>query len=261
MPDIFNSASLITLLTLACLEIILGIDNVIFVSIVMGRLPKEQQPKARKFWMVAGISARIILLMCLGWLVKNPMKFDIMGYVFELGNFVMLAGGLFLIIKTVLEIHHKLEGDEEEREQEEGSKMKTSFANALFQIILIDLVFSFDSMITAVGLARQVEIMIIAVIIAMIIMFLFSGKIAEFIHKHPTLKMLAMSFLVIVGFALFFEGLHPIHHQEIPKGYIYFAMAFSFGVELLNMKLRKKSNVPAIKLQEPDPASVEEDLK
>lgn len=249
MSELLTVDALISLITLSLLEIVLGIDNVIFVSIVMGRLPRADQPKARRIWMVTGIAVRVVLLICLGWLVRNPLKFDILGYTFELGNLVMLAGGLFLIIKTVTEIHHKLEGDEKEREETTTQKVGTSLANAVVQIIIIDLVFSFDSMITAVGLAKHVEVMIVAVVIAMFIMFLFSGKIADFIHKHPTLKMLALSFLVMVGFTLFFEGLHPIHHQEIPKGYIYFAMAFSFGVELLNMRLRKKTK--PVQLREP----------
>ena len=249
MTELFTVDGLISLITLSLLEIVLGIDNVIFVSIVMGRLPKADQPKARRIWMIAGIAVRVILLICLGWLVRNPLKFPILGYTFELGNLVMLVGGLFLLINTVREIHHKLEGDEKELEETTTKKVGSSFGSAVVQIILTDLVFSFDSMITAVGLARQVEVMIVAVVIAMFIMFVFSGKISDFIHKHPTLKMLALSFLVMVGFALFFEGLHPIHHQEIPKGYIYFAMAFSFGVELLNMRLRKRTK--PVELREP----------
>ena len=249
MTELFTVDALISLITLSLLEIVLGIDNVIFVSIVMGRLPKADQPKARRIWMIAGIAVRVILLICLGWLVRNPLKFPILGYTFELGNLVMLVGGLFLLINTVREIHHKLEGDEKELEETTTKKVGSSFGSAVVQIILTDLVFSFDSMITAVGLARQVEVMIVAVVIAMFIMFVFSGKISDFIHKHPTLKMLALSFLVMVGFALFFEGLHPIHHQEIPKGYIYFAMAFSFGVELLNMRLRKRTK--PVELREP----------
>jgi predicted tellurium resistance membrane protein TerC len=241
MSHLLTWESLISLLTLAVLEIVLGIDNVIFVSIVMSKLPESRQPAARRVWMFTGIAVRVLLLLCLGWLIHNPYELDILGYKFEVGNIVMLAGGLFLIVKTVGEIHEKLEGDEKEELSRESKKMKTSFGRAILQIILIDLVFSFDSMITAVGMARNIEIMIVAVVIAMFIMFLFSGQISRFIHKHPTLKMLALSFLVMVGFALFFEGLKPIHGQEIPKGYIYFAMAFSFGVELLNMRVRKKS--------------------
>jgi len=250
MTELFTVDALISLITLSLLEIVLGIDNVIFVSIVMGRLPAAQQPVARRVWMFTGIGVRVLLLLCLGWLVRNPFKIPIWHYTFELGNLIMLAGGLFLIIKTVTEIHEKLEGDEEEREESGKDKVGTTLGNAIVQIILIDLVFSFDSMITAVGLAKHIEVMILAVVIAMIIMFMFSAHISAFIHKHPTLKMLALSFLVMVGFALFFEGLEPVHHQQIPKGYIYFAMAFSFGVEVLNMRLRKPSS-KKVKLQEP----------
>ncbi len=259
MADLFTLDALISLITLSLLEIVLGIDNVIFVSIVMGRLQPAQQPKARRIWMFTGIAVRVLLLLCLGWLVRNPLKIPIAGYTFELGNLVMLAGGLFLIWKTVKEIHHKLEGDQEELEDNAIQKARISFGNAVGQIILIDLVFSFDSMITAVGLARHVEVMIVAVIIAMVIMFVFSGKIASFIHQHPTLKMLALSFLVMVGFTLFFEGLEPLHHQHIPKGYVYFAMAFSFGVELLNMRLRKAS-AKRVNLQEPDPGKLQDNI-
>lgn len=250
MTELLTIDSLISLITLSLLEIVLGIDNVIFVSIIMGRLPVDKQPAARRIWMVTGISVRVVLLLCLGWLVRNPLKFDVFGYTFELGNFIMLVGGLFLIIKTVMEIHEKLEGDEEAKETTAKNKVNaTTLLNAVIQIIAVDMVFSFDSMITAIGLAEHVEIMIVAVVIAMFIMFVFSGRISDFIHKHPTLKMLALSFLVMIGFALFFEGMHPIHHQEIPKGYIYFAMAFSFGVELLNMRIRKKTKAP-IELRE-----------
>lgn len=252
MEHLLTADAIVSLITLSVLEIVLGIDNVIFVSIVMGKLPQHKQITARRIWMFTGIGVRIALLLGLTWLVKNPLKWDISGYEFQLGNFVMLIGGLFLIYSTIKEIHHKLEGDEEEKEQSTSDKVGTTLANAVIRIIGIDIVFSFDSMITAVGLAQHVEIMIIAVIIAMIIMFTFSKNIATFIHKHPTLKMLALAFLVMVGFTLFFEGLEPVHHQHIPKGYVYFAMAFSFAVELLNMRLRKSSQ-KKVKLQDPDP--------
>ena len=156
----------------------------------------------------------------------------------------MFIGGLFLLYKTVKEIHAKLEGEEEFNGN--GKKSEASFAAIMSQIILVDMIFSFDSIITAVGMARHVEIMIVAVVIAMTIMFFFSEKISNFIHKHPTLKMLALAFLLMVGFSLFFEGLQPIHGSHIDKGYIYFAMAFSFGVEMLNMRLRKKTKPVAL---------------
>jgi predicted tellurium resistance membrane protein TerC len=254
MQELFTVDAFISLLTLTVLEIVLGIDNVIFVSILMGRLDKKQQLKARRIWMIAGILVRIALLRAIGWLVHNGnaelFGFNFRGahYPFNLRNVIMLAGGLFLLYKTVKEIHHKLEGDEG---MYEGNPKKASFGAVMAQIIIIDMVFSFDSIITAVGLARIVNIMIIAVIIAMIIMFFFSDKIANFIHKHPTLKMLALSFLLMVGFSLFFEGLEPMHHSHIEKGYIYFAMAFSFGVEMLNMWMRKRARGKVVQLNEP----------
>ena len=244
MEHLFTLDAFVSLLTLAILEIVLGIDNVIFVSIIMGKLKDaKDKVKARRIWMFAGIAARIALLMALSWLVQNGNK-ELFGfdwkdahYAFNLRNCIMLAGGLFLLYKTVKEIHHKLEGDDPTFE----SKSKAaSFGAVMAQIIIVDMVFSFDSIITAVGLANHVEIMMIAVSIAMVIMFLFAERISNFIHKHPTLKMLALSFLLMVGFSLFFEGVEPLHGSHIDKGYIYFAMAFSFGVELLNMRLRKK---------------------
>lgn len=250
MTSLFTIDSLISLITLALLEIVLGIDNVIFVSILMGRMKEEQKLLSRRIWMFLGIAVRIILLLALGWLVANGNKelfgLDIRGqhYGFNLRNMILFIGGLFLLYKTVKEIHAKLEGEEEFNGN--GKKPEASFAAIMSQIILVDMIFSFDSIITAVGMARHVEIMIVAVVIAMTIMFFFSEKISNFIHKHPTLKMLALAFLLMVGFSLFFEGLQPIHGSHIDKGYIYFAMAFSFGVEMLNMRLRKKRKPVAL---------------
>jgi predicted tellurium resistance membrane protein TerC len=253
MTDLFTIDALISLLTLTTLEIVLGIDNVIFVSILIGRLKDPKQKlNARRVWMIAGITVRIGLLMALGWLVKNGNKelFAIMGYGFNLRNCIMFVGGLFLLFKTVKEIHHKLEGDEGIAEEE--TKPSASLYGAILaQIVIIDMVFSFDSIITAIGLANHIEVMMIAVIIAMIIMFLFSQNIANFIDKHPTLKMLALSFLLMVGFSLFFEGLEPIHSSHIDKTYIYVAMAFSFGVELLNMRMLKKKKAAVVQLRGP----------
>jgi predicted tellurium resistance membrane protein TerC len=254
MQHLFTADALISLFTLAILEIVLGIDNVIFVSILMGRLNDKQKVLARRIWMVGGIAVRVSLLLALGWLVKNGnnelFSIDWRGehYGFTLRNIIMFAGGLFLLYKTVKEIHNKLEGEEENQVRSSAS----AFGTIMAQIIIIDMVFSFDSIITAVGMARLVEIMIIAVIIAMIIMFFFAEKISVFIHKHPTLKMLALSFLLMVGFSLFFEGLEPLHGSHIDKGYIYFAMAFSFGVELLNMWMRRRSRaLKPVELREP----------
>ena len=255
MSYLFTIDSLISLITLALLEIVLGIDNVIFVSILMGRLPDEKKLLSRKIWMVLGIAVRTILLLGLGWLVTNG-NIEIFGLDiaekhigFNLRNLILLAGGLFLLYKTVKEIHEKLEGDEDFNIG--NKKNKASFANIMSQIVLVDMIFSFDSIITAVGMAKHVEIMICAVVIAMIIMFFFSEKISTFIHKHPTLKMLALAFLLMVGFSLFFEGLQPVHGSHIEKGYIYFAMAFSFGVEMLNMWMRKRKNAKVVELHEP----------
>ncbi|MBL7712621.1 MAG: TerC family protein, partial [Chitinophagaceae bacterium] len=175
----------------------------------------------------------------------------------DLASLVMIGGGLFLLVKTVMEIHHKLEGDEEAKESEAKSK-SGGFAKAMTQIILVDMVFSFDSVVTASGIAKHLEIMIIAVVIAMIMMFFFSDKIATFIHKHPTLKMLALSFLVMVGMVLVVEGWNPEKAHEMHlKNYVYFAMAFSFGVELINMRVRKKTK--PVELREPDPEDVPKD--
>jgi predicted tellurium resistance membrane protein TerC len=259
MEQLLTLDSLISLVTLAVLEIVLGIDNVIFVSILMGRLDDRQKLRARRIWMFAGITVRIGLLIGLGWLVKNG-NMELFGLNiggkhigFNLRNLIMLAGGLFLIYKTVKEIHNKLEGDEAGTENIKTSN--SAFGAIMGQIVLVDMIFSFDSIITAVGMARHVEIMIVAVVIAMIIMFFFADKISVFIHKHPTLKMLALAFLLMVGFSLFFEGLEPVHGSHIDKGYIYFAMAFSFLVEMLNLWMRKRQKAAAkpIELREPKP--------
>lgn len=245
MEHLFTTESLISLLTLVLMEIVLGIDNVIFVSIVMNRLPEARRLQARRIWMFTGIGVRIILLLCIGFIVraKDPIFF-LGSHGFSLRDLIMLAGGLFLLVKTTREIHHKLEGEEEVTIKGGGQKGAT-LLNVVGQIIVIDMVFSFDSIITAVGLAQHIPIMIIAVIIAMIIMFLFAPRISDFIHKHPTLKMLALSFLVMVGAILIIEGWNAERAHELHlKNYVYFAMAFSFAVELLNMTMRKKAAKP-----------------
>lgn len=252
MTELLTADGLISLLTLTILEVVLGIDNVIFVSIIMGRLPREKQLAARRVWMFAGIAMRTLLLLALSWLIQQKGKplFTIAGKGFDIASLVMLAGGLFLLYKTVKEIHHKLEGDEEDVKPKSGTKTQ-AFAAAMGQIVLVDMVFSFDSIITAVGIAKHVEVMIVAVCIAMFIMFVFSQRIADFIHKHPTLKMLALSFLVMVGMVLIVEGWDSERAHEMHlKNYVYFAMAFSFLVELLNMRMRKRSKTP-VKLNEP----------
>jgi predicted tellurium resistance membrane protein TerC len=242
MEHLLTSESIISFFVLVVLEIVLGIDNVIFVSIIMNRLKDaKDQVRARYTWMITGIISRSLLLMALGWLLaqKGKSLFSVWQKGFDLASLVMLGGGLFLIYKSVMEIHHKLEGEDPNAITDK--KKPLSLSQAIGQIILIDAVFSFDSIITAGGTAKYVEIMIAAVVIAMIVMFLFSPKISAFIHKHPTLKMLALSFLVMIGISLVMEGWdHEAAEKLHLKNYIYFGMAFSFGVEMLNMAMRKR---------------------
>jgi len=256
MEHLFTSESIISFFILVVLEVVLGIDNVIFVSIILNRLKgNTQQKKARRFWMVSGILMRSLLLLGLGWLLaqKGKAVFTIGGKGFDLASIVMLAGGLFLLYKSVMEIHHKLEGEDPNELLKQ--KKPLSFGQALGQIVLIDAVFSFDSIITAGGTAKHVEIMIAAVVIAMTIMFLFSPKISAFIHKHPTLKMLALSFLVMIGLSLIMEGWNSEAAHELRlKNYIYFGMAFSFAVEMLNMTVMsraKKKRAHVVLLNQP----------
>jgi predicted tellurium resistance membrane protein TerC len=258
MEYLFTSESIISFVVLVVLEIVLGIDNVIFVSIIMGRLKnKGDEKKARRLWMLTGIAIRSCLLMGLGWLLKQKGNYIIpeswFGKGFDIASIVMLVGGLFLIYKSVKEIHGKLEGEDPNATNRE--KPGISLAQAMVQIMIIDAVFSFDSVITAGGTAKHVEIMIAAVIIAMIVMFLFSPKISAFVHKHPTVKMLALSFLVMIGLSLVIEGWDHEKAEALHlKNYIYFGMAFSFAVEMLNMTMMsraKRRKVHVVKLNEP----------
>ena len=253
MDYLFTSESIISFFVLVVLEIVLGIDNVIFVSIIINRLPQEKEKTARRFWMITGIITRSLLLMALGWLLTQKGKpvFTLFNKGFDLSSLVMLAGGLFLIYKTVMEIHHKLEGEDES--YGDNNQPKLTLGKAVAQIMLIDMVFSFDSIITAGGTADHVEIMIAAVVIAMFIMFLFSPKISFFIHKHPSLKMLALSFLVMIGLSLVMEGWDADKAHELHlKNYIYFGMAFSFLVEILNISMTKRQKKRrVVELNEP----------
>lgn len=259
MEHLFTSESIISFVILVVLEVVLGIDNVIFVSIIMNRLPKGKlQRKARWIWMITGILSRSLLLMGLGWLLSQKGKsvFSIAGKGFDLASIVMLLGGLFLIYKSVKEIHAKLEG--EDLHVLTKDKKALTLNQAIVQIMIIDAVFSFDSIITAGGTAKHVEIMIAAVVIAMAIMFLFSPTISSFIQKHPTLKMLALSFLVMIGLSLIIEGWDSESaHQLHLKNYIYFGMAFAFIVELLNMTMlsraaKKRATIVNITQPKPD---------
>ncbi|MCB0728390.1 MAG: TerC family protein [Ignavibacteriae bacterium] len=238
MLELFSQPdTYVSLLTLTFLEIVLGIDNIIFISILTGKLPAEQQEKGRVTGLVLALFFRIGLLLGIAWIagLVEPIL-TIFGFSFSGRDLILLSGGLFLMIKSVLEIHDKLEGEEGVADR----KVVPKYWNVIFQIVLLDLVFSLDSVITAVGLVKEVSIMIIAIVIAMIIMIMFAGKVSDFIHKHPTIKMLALSFLLMIGLLLFVEAFHV----EVPKGYVYFAMAFSFLVEMLNIKMRKKTEKP-----------------
>jgi predicted tellurium resistance membrane protein TerC len=252
MEHLLTIDTIISFFILVILEIVLGIDNVIFVSLIVNRLSADKQKPARRAWMINGIIMRSVLLFGLTWLLgqKGKPLFHILGKGFDIASLVMLAGGIFLIYKSVHEIHQKLEG--EDVQGINRKKDSLSLSQAIIQILIIDLVFSFDSIITAGGTAQYVEVMIGAVVVAMFVMFLFSPAISRFIHKHPTFKMLALSFLVMIGLSLIIEGwdaekLHDLHL----KNYIYFGMAFSFAVELLNTVVRKRQDRRLVNLNEP----------
>lgn len=233
----------IALLTLIALELVLGVDNVIFISILAGKLPQEQQHKARQTGIALAVISRILLLLSLTWLMglTEPI-FTISTFEVTGRDLILLIGGLFLMGKATMEIHQKLEGEE----GHSSAKVKATFWSVILQIMLLDVVFSLDSVITAVGMVDHVAVMIAAVIIAAGGMILMADGLSSFVEKHPTIKMLALSFLLMIGFTLVVESLH----QHIPKGYIYFAMGFSVFVEMLNLRLRKKEQEP-VKLHQP----------
>ena len=231
----------ISFLTLALLEIILGIDNIIFISILAGKLPEHQQANARRLGLIAALVMRIILLLGLSWVMglTEPIfhipKLLFMDAAMAISgrDSILIAGGVFLLWKAVKEIHEKLEGEDGEA----TSRVVPSFAGVIIQVMLLDMVFSLDSVITAIGMAKHIEVMIAAVVVSIGVMLIFATRISDFIHRHPTLKILALSFLILIGFTLVVEGLE-VH---IPKGYIYFAMAFALGVETINIKVRKNA--------------------
>ncbi|NQV51971.1 MAG: TerC family protein [Flavobacteriales bacterium] len=227
----------IALLTLTLLEIVLGIDNIIFISIISNKLPEAQQPKARMIGLSLALIVRVFMLMGISWLIglTDPL-FSLFGMDFSGRNLILLGGGLFLLAKSTTEIHAKMNQMEHE---ETSSKAKNAFASIIFQIVLLDIVFSFDSILTAVGMSNDLPVMIVAVVIAMIIMMIFAGRISVFINGQPTLQILALSFLILIGFMLIVEGL-PLQEIHVPKGYIYFAVFFSLAVEALNMRMRRK---------------------
>jgi predicted tellurium resistance membrane protein TerC len=232
----------IAFLTLSVLELVLGIDNIIFISILSGKLPPEQQARARYIGLALALIMRVLLLFSLSWVIGlTAPLFSVVGKNISGRDLVLLLGGLFLMAKSTHEIHGSLEGGEGEGSR----KVYSSFASVIAQIMLLDIVFSLDSVITAVGMVNNLWIMIAAVVISIIAMMLFAGSIGAFVHRHPTIKMLALAFLLLIGFTLVGEGLG----QHIPKGYIYFAMAFSVFVEFLNIRLRKKA--PPVELHNP----------
>lgn len=225
----------ISLVTLTALEIVLGIDNIIFISILAGKLPPDQQAKARQTGLMLALITRVLLLASLAWMIKlTAPLLTIFSFALSGRDLILLGGGLFLIWKSTREIHEKLEGADGHTGP---GKAAPKFSAIIIQILLLDIVFSLDSVITAVGMANQLGVMVAAVVIALGVMLRYAGAISDFVHQHPTLKMLALSFLLLIGVTLVAEGTH----QHVNKGYIYFAMAFSFGVELLNLRLRKKS--------------------
>lgn len=244
MDWISNPETWIGLITLIALEIVLGIDNIVFISILSSKLPENRQRRARRVGLSLAMLTRIGLLFSLAWVIGLTAPiFTILGQDISGRDLILIGGGLFLLAKSTREIHDKLEGEEEG--QAEG-RAAPSFANVIFQILLLDIVFSLDSVITAVGMVDQISIMVAAVVIAVLIMLVSAETISAFVERRPTVKILALSFLLLIGMTLVVEGLH----QHIPKGYIYFAMAFSLFVEILNQRLRTPASEP-IKLRVP----------
>ncbi|HET8860657.1 TerC family protein [Marivirga sp.] len=241
MEALLTADGLISLLSLTLMEVVLGIDNIIFISILCNQLPESQQGKARTLGLVLALVMRVALLFAVSWLIglTEPLT-TIYGFELTYRDIILMAGGLFLIYKSTIEIHHKLEGEEVDVK----SKTKVnSFTSVILQIILLDAVFSFDSILTAVGLVDEIIIMIIAVVISIGIMLLAATRISNFVNSHPTVKMLALSFLLLIGVLLFAEGLHT----HVPKGYIYFAIFFSLVVEMLNLRMKKNKNPVKLK--------------
>ena len=232
----------IALGTLTFLEIVLGVDNIIFISILSGKLPANQQPRARRLGLLGALVTRVLLLLSLAWIIRlTEPWFTVVGQEISGRDLILIFGGLFLLAKATYEIHDKLEGDEGHASR----KVPSSFTSVIVQIMLLDVVFSLDSVITAVGMVDELWVMVAAVIIAIGIMMVSAEPISDFVHRHPTVKMLALSFLLLIGVSLLAEGFD----QHVPKGYIYFAMGFSVFVEMINLRLRRKTE--PVHLKEP----------
>jgi len=232
-PEIWTA-----LLTLLFLEVVLGVDNVIFISILASKLPADQQDRARRTGLLAAGGMRVLLLLAVGWVITLKTElFEVLGIGFSGKDLILLAGGLFLIFKATREIHHKLEGEE----HGSGGRAAVSFAAVIGQVLLLDLVFSIDSVITAVGMTHHVPVMVVAVVAAVLVMLAASGAIYRFVNRHPSVKVLALAFLLLIGTTLMAEGLG----QKIPKGYIYAAMTFSVFVEVVQIGVRRKGRAPA----------------
>ena len=235
MAELLTAENAVALLTLTSLEIVLGIDNIVFISILCAKLPPERQARGRQLGLSLAMLMRIVLLLSISWVMSltRPL-FHVLENPFSGRDLILVGGGLFLIAKATWEIHDKLEGAVSEEKKERRSRRYASFSAVLVQIALLDLVFSLDSVITAVGMARDIEIMIAAVVIAVLVMMAFAAVISRFVEKHPTVKMLALAFLILIGSMLLLDGFGT----HVPKGYVYFAMAFSLAVEMLNIRLR-----------------------
>ena len=251
IPDLSSPEVWISFLTLTFLEIVLGVDNIIFISIAANKLPEEQQAKARNIGLILAMVFRVILLFGISYLIAMQDALFNVDFPGVHGGFsgqslILIAGGIFLLYKSTTEIHHKLEGDPE-HEHEKTNKLGKSLTNVIIQIALINIVFSFDSILTAIGLTDSLGIMVSAVVLSIVIMMAFAGPVGRFVNKHPTIQMLGLAFLILIGFMLIAEGAHLAHLTiagaevgAVPKGYLYFAIAFSLLVEFLNMRLRRR---------------------
>jgi predicted tellurium resistance membrane protein TerC len=250
MNWIMDPNTWLALLTLSAIEIVLGVDNIVFIAILAGKLPEHQQARGRTVGLILAMATRILLLFSITLIMKLTQPLFVI-FSFEISgrDIILIAGGLFLLVKSTLEIHSNLEGEEAPIRQDGGKQV--TFTSVVAQIMILDIVFSIDSVVTAIGLAKQLSIMVAAIVIAVVVMIFLAGHISSFVDDHPTIKMLALSFLLLIGISLVGEGL-DLH---IPKGYIYFAMAFSIFVEILNMKIRKHRIKP-VKLRNPMSAKI-----